>query len=172
MKQNPKRNKQPIFIFVGCLLAAATFIFLFWLIDNGNKKLEDQRLNAETDRANQLQASLQVLRDRSNQDVQFFELVRQLIITRDVAQHQALINRLKTFKFAEQVLPAPPNPPSTIPKSSALSVAPTTAPATTTTTRPRPKPPHKSRPPPTTTTTTIVPVVCVTFPFTHTTVCT
>lgn len=60
-----------------------------------------QQRDVATTKVNILQCDLEHLRARSDDDVKFFELVRELMVTprANLAQEESLIQELKEFKF-------------------------------------------------------------------------
>lgn len=79
------------------------FILIMFMIMASFVVADARQRDVEVVRAHIAECSLLSLKDRSEQDVTFFELVRELLVVpyQNVSQRNALINRLKTFQFTD-----------------------------------------------------------------------
>lgn len=153
------RDISPLFIILGVVVTVIVFMTLFVKVVSSQQSAADQKAKTANAKAALLQTSVDNLRQRilddataATQDRRFFELVRELLIAPTESQRDALLNRLKGFKFVEPT----PQQSATTHKTSKPRVTSTTRapPASTTTTTSTTQP--RSVPP---TTCVIVPVL-------------
>lgn len=124
--------------------------------------INSERRDAEKKRGDAFEKSLNALQSRSEEDRQFFEIVRQLMIAQDAEDRKILLEQLRGFQFAPPPTTTTTTTTTTKPKVAVTtttrkpSTTSTTATArtTTTTTRASPtttttRPPPPPAPPPT-----------------------
>lgn len=162
------RDKIPALLIIGAL-AMATTIFILGRI----AIVASERGDAEKTRADTLQQSIDALRLRTDQNRDFFEIVRELLVAQSEAEKQALLSQLRGFEFkTSDETTTTTTTTTTLPKSTSKRITTTTTPSssatpapssssppTTTRSTPSTQPPATSQPPPIPTVT-----VCVTTP--------
>lgn len=111
MRKIPTRKVATIHLWhivVAAVLLVMILLGLFWWNVTGQVNRANGRAEAEEQKNELLQNSLNDLRTRSDQDRQFFELVRELIVTPITGpEHQKLQQKLKNFKFSVPPKEAP-----------------------------------------------------------------
>lgn len=107
------------------------FFLLGWIAIS-----QSGRADGEKKRGDTLQQGIDALRDRSEEDRKFFEIVRQLLIAQGAEQKAALLDQLRGFQFTEPTTTTT----TTVPKKAQKSTTTTTTPNSSPTTAPRPSP--------------------------------
>lgn len=139
---------------------ACFFAIAFVAIMNSGETAEQKaKKEAERARANELQESVNALRQRADesqlsqaQTQQFLEIVRQIVVSGNEAEREQLAVQLRQFRFSTTTTTLSSVTPAT-------STTTTTRPSTTTTTARSPSTTSTTRAPPTTPTTCVQIVV-------------